>query len=82
MGMEEVRNKKMSLTKDKILTSIPFDSSTKRATTVIEREDGTVRVYTKGAPDVLYGNGMINRVALPGVGAANWFDNASTDLRP
>lgn len=55
MGIENVRNKQLSLTKDKILTSIPFDSSVKRATVVVKRDDGNVRVYTKGAPDVLYG---------------------------
>jgi len=42
-------------TKDLVLTDIPFDSQFKRATTVVLRPDGTVRVYTKGAPDVLYG---------------------------
>jgi len=55
MGIEQVRNKMLSLTKDNILTTIPFDSAIKRTTTVIERPDGTVRVYTKGAPDVLFG---------------------------
>jgi len=45
----------MSLTKEKILTAIPFDSRRKRATKVVKMTDGTVRVYTKGAPDVLYG---------------------------
>ena len=40
---------------DKVLTAIPFDSSYKFQTTVIRKEDGGVRVYTKGAPDVLYG---------------------------
>jgi magnesium-transporting ATPase (P-type) len=55
MGIEQVRNKMLSLTKDNILTAIPFDSAIKRTTTVIERPDGTVRVYTKGAPDVLFG---------------------------
>lgn len=42
-------------TKDKVLCEIPFDSEFKRATTVVVRPDQSVRVYTKGAPDVLYG---------------------------
>jgi magnesium-transporting ATPase (P-type) len=37
------------------LARVPFESSRKRGTIVVKREDGSVRVYTKGAPDVLYG---------------------------
>jgi magnesium-transporting ATPase (P-type) len=56
MGIEQVRSKMLSLTKEKICTSIPFDSAIKRTTTVVDRGDGQhVRVYTKGAPDVLFG---------------------------
>lgn len=45
----------MELTSDLVLTSIPFDSKFKRATVAVRRPDGGVRIYTKGAPDVLYG---------------------------
>lgn len=55
MGIEGVRNKMQELTDDKILTTIPFDSKFKRATVAMRRPDGGVRIYTKGAPDVLYG---------------------------
>jgi magnesium-transporting ATPase (P-type) len=55
MGIEAVRSKMLKRTKDLVLTDIPFDSQFKRATTVVLRPDGSVRVYTKGAPDVLYG---------------------------
>jgi magnesium-transporting ATPase (P-type) len=51
-GLFEVKKKMTE--KDEVLTEIPFDSKNKRATTVFRRSDGTVRVYTKGAPDVLY----------------------------
>lgn len=52
MGKSEVKKKMTN--RDEVLTEIPFDSKNKRATTVFKRSDGTVRVYTKGAPDVLY----------------------------
>lgn len=55
MGMEAVRSKMLERTQDTVLTDVPFDSQFKRTTTVVLRKDGTVRVYTKGAPDVLYG---------------------------
>jgi magnesium-transporting ATPase (P-type) len=56
MGKEQVRAKMQLLTKEKVLTSIPFDSAIKRTTTVVDMGDGqNVRVYTKGAPDVLFG---------------------------
>jgi magnesium-transporting ATPase (P-type) len=34
--------------------TIPFDSKYKKQTTVVKLSDTMVRVYTKGAPDVLY----------------------------
>lgn len=40
---------------DLIIEEIPFDSKYKRASTIVRRPDGKIRVYTKGAPDVLYG---------------------------
>jgi len=36
------------------LCIVPFDSQRKRGSIVVEREDGSVRVYCKGAPDVLF----------------------------
>jgi magnesium-transporting ATPase (P-type) len=48
----------LALNPEIVLTSIPFDSATKRATVVIRKADGDVRVYTKGAPDVLYGKDL------------------------
>lgn len=32
---------------------VPFTSSRKRATTVVQLEDGTIRVFVKGAPEIL-----------------------------
>jgi magnesium-transporting ATPase (P-type) len=55
MGMESVRSKMLERTKEMVLTEVPFDSAFKRTTTVVLKQDGDVRVYTKGAPDVLYG---------------------------
>lgn len=55
MGMDAVRQKMLLRTNELVLTEVPFDSQFKRATTVVLRPDGNVRVYTKGAPDVLYG---------------------------
>lgn len=43
------------LTKDTILQIVPFDSGRKRGSIVVRRPNGGVRVYTKGAPDVLFG---------------------------
>ena len=52
---------KRSLTDEKILCVVPFTSSRKRGSIVVRREelrgtDREVRVYCKGAPDVLFPN--------------------------
>lgn len=36
-----------------IVFKVPFDSVRKRQTTVVRFDDGTIRVYVKGAPDIL-----------------------------
>ena len=55
MGFEGLLDLKAQLTKDRILCLVPFDSGRKRGSIVIRKDDGNVRVYTKGAPDVLFG---------------------------
>ena len=55
MGIENVKSKMQERTEEKVLTEVPFDSEFKRTTTVVDMGSGMVRVYTKGAPDVLYG---------------------------
>lgn len=55
MGIETVREKKLSLRDEDILCLVPFDSGRKRGSIVVRKPDGGVRVYTKGAPDVLFG---------------------------
>jgi magnesium-transporting ATPase (P-type) len=37
------------------LCRVPFDAGRKRSSIVVRKPDGGVRVYTKGAPDVLFG---------------------------
>jgi len=59
LGAEGCINKKNSLKEENILCVVPFTSSRKRASIVVRRPgfEGTnneVRVYTKGAPDVLF----------------------------
>lgn len=39
--------------KSRILFDVPFDSKRKRATSVVKLDDGTIRVFVKGAPEVV-----------------------------
>jgi len=61
MTIEGVRNKKAELTSDIIAARIPFDSAIKMGSTVVDRGNGMLRVYTKGAPDFLL-NGRVTEV--------------------
>jgi magnesium-transporting ATPase (P-type) len=54
MGTEGVREKKLSLRDEDILCLVPFDSGRKRGSIVVRKPDGGVRVYTKGAPDMIF----------------------------
>lgn len=53
MGGEGVQSTKNMLTDDKLLSVIQFTSSRKKASMVVKTNYG-VRVYTKGAPDMLF----------------------------
>jgi len=55
MGIEGVRNQKLALNPEDIVCLVPFESKRKRGSIAVRRPDGGVRVYTKGAPDVLFG---------------------------
>lgn len=55
MGIEGVQKRKLALTEDMILCRVPFDAGRKRGSIVVKKPDGGVRVFTKGAPDVLFG---------------------------
>lgn len=54
-GFDGLLAVKAQLTEDRILCVVPFDSARKRGSIVVKMNDGRVRVYTKGAPDVLFG---------------------------
>jgi len=59
MGGEECIELRNSLTKDRQLALISFSSSRKRASIVVKQQgkegaDDEVRIYTKGAPDMLF----------------------------
>jgi len=54
MGCEGIINIKNELTEERIIQIVPFDSGRKRGSIVVSLPDGGVRVYTKGAPDVLF----------------------------
>lgn len=53
-GGAECLKVKHELSDDTLLQVISFSSSRKRASVVVKKEDGSVRVYTKGAPDMLF----------------------------
>jgi Ca2+-transporting ATPase len=53
MGGEGIVSTKAKLTEDKLLSVIQFTSSRKKASVVVKTNTG-VRVYTKGAPDMLF----------------------------
>lgn len=55
MGGEGVQSQKNALTDDILLSVIQFTSSRKKASVVVKTNSG-VRVYTKGAPDMLFPN--------------------------
>ena len=45
---------KLELAEENVLQVISFSSKRKRASIVIKKSDGSVRVFTKGAPDMLF----------------------------
>lgn len=53
MGGEGVQAIKSQLTDDKLVSVIQFTSSRKKASVVVKTDKG-VRIYTKGAPDMLF----------------------------
>jgi P-type Ca2+ transporter type 2C len=53
IGGEGIIAKKNQLDEDKLLSVIQFTSSRKKASVVVKTDYG-VRVYTKGAPDMLF----------------------------
>ena len=63
MNFEGCIKKREELTDDRVLTIVPFDSQRKRGSIVVKYND-KVRVYCKGAPDVLFP--MVTKVLIDG----------------
>lgn len=67
---------------NKVLTTIPFSSSRKKASIIVRQADQTgtdkeVRVYTKGGPDFMLRDGLVKRMLCQDGSIADLSDSAA-----